>query len=133
MDEAKSTVEPYLSRPDIRHIGFVPDPAEAYNSATVFVFPSVDEGSAKVTYEAMACGLPVIATANSGSLATDGEDGFIIPIRSVEAIMEKLLYFYENREIAKEMGMNARSHIEPYTWDTYEKKLINHYHELLET
>lgn len=131
MDEVRSTVEPYLSRHDIRHIGFVPDPAAAYNSSTVFVFPSIDEGSAKVTYEAMACGLPVIVTHNAGSLAIDGEDGFIIPIRSVEALMEKLLFFYEHRDAALEMGKTARRHIESYTWDTYETNLIATYHRLL--
>lgn len=133
MDEAKSTVEPYLKRPDVRHLGFVPDPVAAYNSATVFVFPSVDEGSAKVTYEAMACGLPVIVTANAGSLAVDGEDGYIVPIRSSEALMEKLLYFYENREAARAMGATARRHIEAYTWDTYETDLIATYRRLLAT
>jgi len=131
MDEAKSTVEPYLKRSDVRHLGFVPDPVAAYTSATVFVFPSVDEGSAKVTYEAMACGLPVIVTPNAGSLAVDGEDGYIVPIRSTEALMEKILYFYENREAAQAMGATARRHIEAYTWDTYETDLIATYHRLL--
>lgn len=131
MDEARATVEPYLARPDVRHVGFVPDPVAAYNSATVFVFPSVDEGSAKVTYEAMACGLPVIVTPNAGSLAVDGEDGYIVPIRSVEALMEKLSCFYENREAAREMGAAARRHIEKYTWDRYEVDLINLYRKLL--
>lgn len=131
MDEVRATVEPYLARPDVRHQGFVPDPVAAYNSATVFVFPSVDEGSAKVTYEAMACGLPVIVTPNAGSLAVDGEDGFIIPIRSVEALMEKLLYFYEHRGVAQEMGQTARRHIESYTWDVYETNLIATYRRLL--
>lgn len=132
MDEIKPLLTRYLRRPDVRHIGFIPDPAEAYNNSTVFVFPSLDEGSAKVTYEAMACGLPVIVTENAGSLAKDGEDGFIIPIRSPEALMEKLLFFYENRNIAKEMGMMARQHIKPYTWEAYENNLIKHYYRLLE-
>ncbi len=131
MDEAKSTVEPYLNRPDVRHLGFVPDPVAAYNSATVFVFPSVDEGSAKVCYEAMACGLPVIVTPNAGSLAIDGEDGYIVPIRNVDVLMEKLLYCYENRDAARAMGMMARQHIESYTWDVYERTLIGMYHQLL--
>jgi len=130
MDEVRSTVTSYLARPDVRHLGFVPDPVAAYSSATVFVFPSVDEGSAKVTYEAMACGLPVIVTPNAGSLAIDGEDGFIVPIRSVEALMEKLLFFYENREAAHVMGKTARRHIETYTWDAYETNLIATYRAL---
>jgi glycosyltransferase involved in cell wall biosynthesis len=131
MDEVRPIVEPYLSRTDIRHIGFIPDPVQAYNASTVFVFPSVDEGSAKVTYEAMACGLPVIVTHNAGSLAKDGEDGFVIPIRSIDAIMEKILFFYENREAASEMGLNARRNIESYTWNKYESDLTITYQKLL--
>jgi glycosyltransferase involved in cell wall biosynthesis len=130
MDEVRNTIEPYLKRSDIRHLGFVPDPVAAYTSSSVFVFPSLDEGSAKVTYEAMACGLPVIVTPNAGSLARDGEDGFIIPIRDVDAIMEKLSYFYEHRDTAREMGQNARSRMENYTWHNYEKNLIDCYSSL---
>lgn len=131
MDEIKPLVESYLKRrSDIRHLGFVPDPVEAYNSATVFVFPSVDEGSAKVTYEAMACGLPVIVTKNSGSLAVDGEDGYIVPIQDSEALMEKLEILYHDRELAEEMGRTARAHIESYTWGQYEERLIETYYKI---
>jgi glycosyltransferase involved in cell wall biosynthesis len=131
MDEVRPLMEAYLKRPDVRHIGFVPDPVRAYNSATVFVFPSVDEGSAKVTYEAMACGLPVIVTPNAGSLARDGEDGFIIPIRDTESLEEKLLFFYKHRDSAREMGQTARKNISAYTWEQYEHSLIQTYHRLL--
>lgn len=131
MDEVRPLMEAYLRRPDVRHIGFVPDPVGAYNSATVFVFPSVDEGSAKVTYEAMACGLPVIVTPNAGSLARDGEDGFIIPIRDTESLEEKLLFFYKHRDSAREMGQTARKNISAYTWEQYEHSLIQTYHRLL--
>lgn len=127
MDEVRDLVKPYLQRNDIRHVGFVPDPVEAYNSASVFVFPSVDEGSAKVTYEAMACGLPVIVTENAGSLARDGRDGFVVPIRSVDALMEKLLFFYENQDAVDEMGREARTRICQFTWNKYESDLITLY------
>jgi len=132
-EELKPMMAPYLARKDIVHLGFVPDPVKLYNRGTVFVFPSVDEGSAKVTYEAMACGLPVIVTPNAGSLARDGKDGFIVPIRQVEPLMEKILYFYENRDAAAEMGAEARRYIETYTWEHYEKTLIATYQDLLST
>jgi glycosyltransferase involved in cell wall biosynthesis len=131
-EELNSLMEPYLGRKDIVHFGFVPDPVKLYNSGTVFVFPSVDEGSAKVTYEAMACGIPVIVTPNAGSLARDGKDGFIVPIRQVEPLVEKILYFYNNRDAAVEMGREARRHIETYTWEYYEQTLIDTYKQLLE-
>jgi glycosyltransferase involved in cell wall biosynthesis len=132
-DEMKPFLTPYLQRTDVRHAGYVPDPAALYNSGTVFVFPSVDEGSAKVTYEAMACGLPVIVTPNAGSLARDGKDGFIVPIRSTEALMEKILYCYENPEAAVTMGATARSYIETFNWEHYEQTLIETYRSLTST
>lgn len=130
MDEVRTLLEPRVNRGSIRHVGFVPDPVTAYQSASVFVFPSVDEGSAKVTYEAMACGLPVVVTPNSGSLASNNEDGFIVPIRNVDVLMEKILFLYENPEIAREMGKAARKHIESYTWQDYRFSLIDKYRHI---
>ena len=131
-EELNDFMAPYLERDDVRHVSFTPDPVDLYNSADVFVFPSLDEGSAKVTYEAMACGLPVITTPNSGSLVRDGEDGFIVPIREVEPLKEKIGLYYNHRELAVEMGKTAREYISAFTWDRYEKSLIDTYEELLE-
>jgi len=84
-----------------------------------------------VTYEAMACGLPVIVTQNSGSLARDKKDGFIVPIRDAETLAEKILFFYENPEKVSEMGVNARKRIEEFTWQRYEDDLIKTYKNLI--
>ena len=131
-EELMPLMKLYLGRKNIVHMGFVPDPVQLYSRGTVFVFPSVDEGSAKVTYEAMACGLPVIATPNAGSLARDGKDGFIVPIRHVEPLVEKIRYFYDNRAAAVEMGKEARRYIEQFTWEHYEDTLMDTYKRLLE-
>jgi glycosyltransferase involved in cell wall biosynthesis len=129
--ELNAFLGPYLARADIVHVPFTPDPVELYNRGTVFVFPSLDEGSAKVTYEAMACGLPVIVTPNAGSLARDGVDGFVVPIRQVEPLMEKILYFYERPEAARAMGEAARRFIADFTWARYERVLVETYRRLL--
>ncbi|MEO0683575.1 MAG: glycosyltransferase family 4 protein, partial [Cyanobacteria bacterium J06649_11] len=67
-----------------------------YQWADVFVLPSIIEGSAMVTYEAMCYGLPIITTYNSGSIVRDGIDGYIVPLRDSEAIAEKLRNLYIN-------------------------------------
>ncbi|NJM19757.1 MAG: glycosyltransferase family 4 protein [Richelia sp. SL_2_1] len=69
--------------------------AELYAWADVFVLPSICEGSAMVTYEALSWALPVITTPNSGSIVRNGINGFIVPIRDSEAITEKLINIYE--------------------------------------
>ena len=102
-----------------------------FSESTVFVLPSITEGSAKTTYEAMAAGLPVITTLNAGSVVRDGIDGFIVPIRDHATIREKLDYLYENREVAREMGESARMQVAAFSWDAYEKRMIHLYSALL--
>lgn len=129
MDEVRHLLAARVNKGNIRHLGFVPDPVKAYQSASVFVFPSVDEGSAKVTYEAMACGLPVVVTPNAGSLAVDGEDGFVVPIRDAGILAEKIQRLHNDPDLARGMGQTARRHIESYTWETYRKSLIGQYRD----
>lgn len=102
-----------------------------YSNASVFVFPSLIEGMAMVTLEAMACGLPCIVTPNTGSIVRDGKGGFVVPIRDVEALKEKILFFYENEDARVEMGRNAKEYVQQFTWDRYGSQLISYYYELL--
>lgn len=113
----------------VRVAGFVGDPVGLYQDASVFLFPSLSEGSAKVTYEAMACGLPVIVTPNAGSVARDGEHGIVVPVRDREALKRAILTLYESAELREELGGNARRHIERYTWENHRKTLIDIYEE----
>lgn len=96
-----------------------------YNQASLFVFPSLDEGMALVQLEAMACGLPIICTTNSGgdSAVTDWVEGCVVPTRSAEAIAEKVILLYKNPELLKEMSINAHLKAQEFTWDRYGEKL----------
>ncbi len=98
---------------------------EQYQWGDVFVFPSIGEGSATVTYEAMAAGLPVIATPNAGSVVRDGIDGFIVPIRDAGAIAEKLEIFLRDRELLVWMSQNARARAAEFSWNNYATRLEN--------
>jgi glycosyltransferase involved in cell wall biosynthesis len=77
--------------------------AELYAWADVFVLPSICEGSAMVVYEAMGWNLPVITTHNSGSVVRDKIDGFVVPIRSAEAIAAKLSSIYTGEYSSKSL------------------------------
>jgi len=127
-DEIKPLLQKVLpGSPSVELVGFVPDPVRLYQEASVFVFPSLSEGSAKVCYEAMACGLPVIVTPNAGSVAVDGEHGFLVPARDTETLAEKIRFLYENPEARETMGENARRHIERYTWGRHRELLMDIY------
>lgn len=79
-------------RPWAEFLGPIPRPrmAEMFQWADVFVLPSIVEGSATVIYEALMSGCPVITTPNAGSIVRDGVDGFVVPIRSPEALAATL-------------------------------------------
>lgn len=121
-------LRPFKSDPTIEFTGFQPS-LKYFQKADIFVFPSIEEGSALVNYEAMACGLPVITTPNSGSVVRDGLDGFIIPIREVGALAEKIKYFYDHREKLEEMGVSARQRAEEFTWEGYGERLVRVYEQ----
>ena len=87
-----------------------------------------------VIIQAMACGLPVICTTNTGGedIVRSGKEGFIIPIRDTDALKEKILYLYENSEICKEMGQLAKERVsEGFTWDDYGDRIIAKFHDVL--
>jgi glycosyltransferase involved in cell wall biosynthesis len=115
-------------RDDFKHIPHVPqaDLPEIYGNADVFVFPSLLEGMGLVVLEAMASGLPVITTPNGpGDLVRDGVDGFVVPIRDLDAIVEKLEYLHAHPEERLRMGQNARERAKMFTWEHYRAKVTN--------
>ena len=95
-----------------------------YAWADVFLLPSLCEGSATVVYEALAAGLPVVCTPNTGSVVRDGIDGFIVPIRDVGFIVDRLDLFFREPDLLKEMSQNARQRAAEFTLEDYSKRLI---------
>jgi hypothetical protein len=96
---------------------------EHFEWADVFCLPSVCEGSATVIYEALMSGLPVITTPNAGSLVRDGVDGFIVPIRSPEALRDAFLGLHGDRSRLEAMSQAALESAERVSLDAYERRL----------
>jgi glycosyltransferase involved in cell wall biosynthesis len=91
-----------------------------YHSADVFVFPTLIEGMPLVVVEAMACGLPVICTDRGpDDLVRDGVEGFIVPIRSPEAIAEKLTLLRGDPALRERMSRAALARAAEFNWARY--------------
>ena len=105
------------------HHGFVPLSKELPKNH-LYVFPSLQEGSAKSVYEALACGLPVITTEHAGSIVRDGIDGRIIPIQDSSAIVAAIQELYYNRQRVDAMSRAARQRAQEYTWQRYAKGVV---------
>ena len=89
----------------------------------VFLFPSMGDGFGLVLLEAMAAGLPVIASYNSAGpdLVTDGVNGFLINTCDENALIEKILWFYNHIGDILNMSLSAEATARLYTWNHYEE------------
>jgi glycosyltransferase involved in cell wall biosynthesis len=106
-------------------VGSVRDVENYLRQGTVHVFPSQLEGSAKVTYEAAACGLPQVTTREAGDVVVDDVEGLIVPPANVDRLAEAILYLYEHPEVVARMSIAARERVvKNFTWDHYRTRLL---------
>lgn len=103
-----------------------PELKEWMSRSHVMMLPSIEEGLAYVQAQAMACGCPVIGTSHTGAedLFTDGHEGFIVPIRDIEALRDRLEMLTES-ELRERMSHACLSRVlEIGGWRDYGKKYI---------
>jgi glycosyltransferase involved in cell wall biosynthesis len=99
------------------------------SGSDLFVFPSLIEGFGHVILEAMSCGLPVICTPNTAGkdLFITENEGFIVPIRDIDALVNKIDWAYCNRKFLKEMGEQAHETSKLFTWEKFREGVIDFY------
>ena len=123
-EEAKPHLKRFW-RDNIRVVGFARDVENYLSQGTVHVFPSTCEGSAKVTYEAAACGLPQITTREAGDVVVDTVEGTIIEPANVDQLADAILHLYEHPEIVARMSVAARERVvKNFTWDHFRARLL---------
>ncbi|MCL5004206.1 MAG: glycosyltransferase family 4 protein [Patescibacteria group bacterium] len=120
----------YRSDPSIHFMGFTKT-LPYYQSGNVFVLPSLEEGSALVGYEALACGLPSIVTFESGSVVEDGREGYVVVSRDADSLAQRLEYLYRNPAVCERMSILARQKAENYSWENYGKNLVSAYEKIV--
>lgn len=105
-------------------VGSVPrsDVKEHMRWADVLLLPSLCEGSATVTYEALAAGLPVVCTSNSGSVVDDRVNGIYVDVMSAKSIHDALMELADPR-VRGEMAAQAKRTATRYTVERYGERL----------
>ena len=120
-------IQPLLAAYDldqVEFVGTVPNAllAQHYSTAHVMVLPSIEEGLAMVIGEALACGCPVLASENTGGrdIFNDGIEGFIVPPRDVDALVDRLEVFIQDQPLQQKMSEAALKRVaEIGGWDAY--------------
>jgi glycosyltransferase involved in cell wall biosynthesis len=98
--------------------------ADEFATADVLVLPTLAEGSASVTYEALAAGVPVITTHAAGSVMRHDVDGLIVPERDPDALATAIEDIVEDRGRRDDMAAAARAHATDYSWRRYRERLF---------
>jgi glycosyltransferase involved in cell wall biosynthesis len=104
-------------------------------NATIQVIPSIYEGLPTVLLEAMACGLPVVATNIGGirDIISSNINGLLIPPRSPEKMAKMVELLWTDESLRKKLGDNARETIlEKYTWEKITNDFLNLYESLIQ-
>jgi glycosyltransferase involved in cell wall biosynthesis len=93
-----------------------------YAASDVFTFPTLGDPYGLVVDEAMACGLPVIATTSAGEIRDrieDGLNGFLIPARDSTVLSERMRVFVQNPEAISRMGRESFARISHRTLEQW--------------
>lgn len=120
----------------IRFYGYVEhaDLPRYYWDADIFVLPSLAEGMPNVVLEAMGSGLPVVATRVAGSeeLVQDGENGFLVESKDVEALAQALITLINHSDLREQMGKGAKIMARRYTWNIVTEQYALLYEQMVQ-
>ena len=119
----------------VRFLGAVPHEriADYYDAADVVVVPSFYESFGLVALEAMASGVPVVASRVGGLTSTvaDGRTGYLVPWRCPEPFAEKIDLLLANGALRESLGAAGRRSMERYAWGKIAAALLELYSEVL--
>ena len=107
---AQSELDAWIADGTLECLGKLDDVRPSIAASTVYVLPSYREGTPRTVLEAMAMGRPIITTDAPGCRETviDGENGFLVPVKSVDALVGAMLKFIEDPTLAPRMGRRSR-------------------------
>mgnify|MGYP006369380075 FL=1 len=133
-------IEPHLIRRyrdvlnlrSVTSVGFTRGVAAEYLKADVFLFPSLEEGDALVTYEAAAHALPIIATVvGAGRFGADTGVYVEVPPLDPSALADRIAAFAGSGDLRRDLGQRARSAVLPYDWTFVGPRTFRTLHERL--
>ncbi|MFN0317027.1 MAG: TIGR03088 family PEP-CTERM/XrtA system glycosyltransferase [Burkholderiales bacterium] len=114
----RSRIMDVLQRAGVAELAWIPgerkDVADILRSLDCFVLPSLAEGISNTILEAMACGLPVVATNVGGNaeLIEDGLSGQLVPPANAEALARAILHYFSDPAVARRHGKTGRRTVE---------------------
>jgi glycosyltransferase involved in cell wall biosynthesis len=123
----RAVLEPLLAHPSVELRGHVADPSALMRSFDVLVLPSVEEGSALVTYEARASGCVLVVSDHSGAVCEDGVDALVHPAGDQTVLAAHLRTLAEDRELLRRLRVASLAGAADLTWSAAGRMLAGAY------
>jgi glycosyltransferase involved in cell wall biosynthesis len=118
---------PLLAHPSVEVIGFTSDPASLMRDSDVLILPSIEEGSALVTYEAQACGCVLAVSEATGARCRDGIEGLVHAPGDVQALTDHLRLLLTDRDLLVRLRKASLSRIDELSWSRAGQELAGIY------
>ena len=133
---ARADLEAHFAGLPVQFMGYMQGEtlSQAYASADIFVFPSAMETFGLVVTEAMAAGLPVVASrvGGVGDVVQEGVNGYTFEVGDIETMIESVRKIASSREHIAQMGHAARAFAETQTWPAMMDEVIDLYARLID-
>jgi glycosyltransferase involved in cell wall biosynthesis len=123
----REVLEPLLAHPSVEIRGFVSDVAALMRDSDVLVLPSVEEGSALVTYEAQACGCVLLVSEPVGAICQHEIDALVHSAGDVKALAEHFTRLYRDRDLLGRLREATLLRAEDLSWSAAGRQLLDIY------
>ena len=119
---------------NIHFLGERKDIEEILPLMDIFVLSSKREGFPITILEAMACGIPVVATSVGGTpeLVESGKEGFLVPPENPHILSDAIVNLLRKEELGKEMGRNGRERVKSFSIERMVERTESLYNELMQ-
>jgi glycosyltransferase involved in cell wall biosynthesis len=127
----EEVLERRLRHPSVRILGWVDDPGELMRESDVFLFPSIEEGSAFVTYEAQASGCALVVSDATGARCEHMRQGLVHEAGDLETLTEHLRLLDADRDLLQRLRANAVASRPTLSWAYSAGEIAGLYRELV--
>lgn len=123
----EAVLAPLLDQPGVERRGHVSDPARLLGESDALILPSLEEGSALVTYEARGCGATLLVSDRTGAVARHGHDALVHHAGDVVTLAQHLRDLADGPKLVSTLKANSVAGVTELTWDAAAKALLNAY------
>jgi glycosyltransferase involved in cell wall biosynthesis len=120
-----------LLHPSVKELGFQKDVCSILQKSHALILPSIEEGSALVTYEARACGCVLLVSEVSGALCRHMHDALVHKVGDVDSLREHIDMVASDRSFYQKLRNNSLAGLGQLTWERAAEILVDIYRKLI--